>query len=309
MLALIARFLSPSYMKYPVTSHGSSLLKFTIHALRFKTPRLWHGFRVPNSSRSFATSDDPNCWSPRCRPNIAPNQGFATVIVGPTKQQFVIHQSLLKHYSKSFETMLDIRASDQAIDLAQEDAQIFEFFNHWLYYQRYPERGVDLDEIVDAWSKDKSDDAEDKGDTKSSNLIALHIFAHKHNIPQLQRDTLDEYFQHFQQEDTSLPPIDAIKHAFDKLDAHAPLCQLLIDIQCCCKQHENWTNETAQWYPAAFLLGTLRRYAAIVQNGKQKRWWKLDICDYHVHQSDEERVACKKEQKRRRRRGVGRHQG
>lgn len=231
----------------------------------------------------------------------SPDQGFATVVVGKTRKRFTIHQSLLMHYSTFFSKALDLKHEKNAVDLTHEEPQVFEFFVHWLYHQRFPDHPQDADELVDAWSKDKSNDVEDKGDTKTSNLIALYVFATKYNVPQLQTDALDKYFQHFQHEETSLPPIDAIRNAFENLQASSPLCQLLIDIQCCCKQHENWTSETAEWYPSTFLLGTLRRYAAIVQDGKQKRWWKLDLCDYHDHKDDEERADCKKEQRRRKR--------
>lgn len=231
----------------------------------------------------------------------SPAQEITTIVVGKPEKQFIVHTSLLTHYSTIFGATDDTGLQHNIQTLAQEDPQIFEFFIHWVYHQRFPSQSRDCDELVDAWSKDRSDDAEDKGDTKSSNLVALHIFAHKYGILQLQKDTLDEYFRHFQKDDTSLPPIDAIKNAFVNLDSRAPLCRLLVDIQCCCKQHENWTQETAEWYPSAFLLGTLRRYAAIVQDGKQKRWWKLDLCDYHNHEHQEERAACKKAQKYRKR--------
>lgn len=232
----------------------------------------------------------------------SPNQSFATVVVGKGEKRFVIQQNLLIHYSKYFQAVLNkqsAKSKDKTITLGEEDPATFEFFIHWLYYQRFPDKkNNDTDELVDAWSRDVSDSDNDKGDTKSCNLINLHVFGTKYDIPQLKKDTLDEYFYHFQKDDTSLPPIDAIRTAFDNLEAKAPLCQLLIDIQCCCKQHENWTEETSQWYPTAFLLGTLRRYAAIVQEGKQKRWWKLDLCDYHNHVTEEECLNCKKEQRR-----------
>lgn len=59
-----------------------------------------------------------------------------TVIVGPTKQRFVIHENLVRYYSEYFDAALksDFKeASSNTFELIEDNASVFAGFVHYLY--------------------------------------------------------------------------------------------------------------------------------------------------------------------------------
>jgi hypothetical protein len=170
---------------------------------------------------------------------------------------------------------------------------------HWLYYQRFPDKiKSDADELITAWSADG--DGDSPGDTKSRNLIHLHVFSDKYGIEELGKETFGCLFYHMQNLAQTLPEMTHVKYIFESLEIKSPLCWLLIHMQCLCHEEE-WQSQTsaADWRPD-FLMGVLARYAQVVDR-EHKLIRKHDICDYHVHKTDEDRAACKKEGQKRRR--------
>lgn len=72
----------------------------------------------------------------------AADASFATIIIGKEEKKFVVHEHLLTHYSDFFRAALtgDFKeAEDKIVRLEEEDPTVFEFFVHWLYYQRFPD--------------------------------------------------------------------------------------------------------------------------------------------------------------------------
>jgi hypothetical protein len=214
----------------------------------------------------------------------------------------VVHEHLLTHYSGFFRAALTggfKEAEDKTVKLKEDQPLTFELFVHWLYYQRFPDKSKgDADEITSAWAN--GDDEINYGWTKSRNLINLHVFSDRYNIPQLFQKSMDELYWHITQDCAMLPPVASIDTAFSALDQESPMCRYLVHVHCCTKREE-WEVLDREDYPEDFLWKALLRYADIATKGETKVYWKLKLCDYHNHVTDEEQEACKKEQKRRKR--------
>jgi hypothetical protein len=170
---------------------------------------------------------------------------------------------------------------------------------HWLYYQRFPDKAKsDVDELTTAWAVNGEDDL--AGETKSINLIRLHLFSDKYQVPQLSKETLDDFFHHLQLEATALAGPKAITEAYNSLDENSPFVRLLVDTQCCTVNSICKVSEQYIW-PAGYLWNMIHRYHEIIRQNMPSEYWKLNLCDYHDHKTDEEKDACNNEQKRRER--------
>lgn len=228
---------------------------------------------------------------------------LATVIVGRDMKRFVVHEHLLTHYSDFFRAALTggfKEAVDKVVTLAEDNPQTLDFFVHWLYYQRFPNKAkCDADELTTAWS---ANDDHGTGITKSTNLILLHVFSDKYNISQLYKETFEGFYHYLQLEGTRLANVTAIAKVFNSLDENAPLYRYLVDLHCCVKWvvWERDTTDRRAW-STGFPWSVLRHYNDIVVNKMLSDCWKLKLCDYHDHKTNAEEEACKKEQKRQKR--------
>jgi hypothetical protein len=100
---------------------------------------------------------------------------IATVLVGPDQISFAVHESLLIHYSKSFRAALTGNFSEaryKTVKLADENADVFELFVHWLYYQRFLEKTAGDDEgLWELWLN------KDFADAGTDQCIQLYVLA------------------------------------------------------------------------------------------------------------------------------------
>jgi hypothetical protein len=243
--------------------------------------------------------------------NSGPKPSFATVLVGHSKDRFVVHENLLTHYSEFFRAALTgsfKEAEDKIVKLGNTHGFTFECFVHWLYTQRFPDASKgDDEELVDGWGS--SDDPRKLIDS----LIDMYIFGDRCMVPQLQRVALDHLYRHIQVHTTPVPEEDDIYNAFGHLRSDNPLCRLLVDVKLyydhCCDGSSNpySRDEKAEWpmngepdYPSEYLLAFARRateiYGGIRWGEKNLNDFDLDLCNYHDHKTDEEKETCKQDQ-------------
>ncbi|KAH8730249.1 hypothetical protein GQ44DRAFT_823580 [Phaeosphaeriaceae sp. PMI808] len=230
----------------------------------------------------------------------APRSPFATVIVGQDQERFVVHEHLLTTHSKFFRAALTGRfkeSKDKVVMLAEEDSSFFEFFIHWLYYRRLPEKdSLDDEELVSHWR------GKDSG---ISNAIKLYIFGGKYDIQQLRRALIDKLYglvllggrvvidgNHEAYIGKALPSSMDTDLAFDELDSGDPLCQFLVDVQCYLGKRMKDGFHSFSSKP--FLNGVLGRYRQIIDGQIIKNRIKMKLCDYHEHGDQEDGDACKK---------------
>jgi hypothetical protein len=216
-------------------------------------------------------------------PNRASDATFARVVVGQQGKCFTVHQDLLVHHSPFFRAALTgsfKEADSKTVILADSDPQVFEFFVHWLYYQRFCRPG-DSPELLALWTDD------DDEDLKSSNLIMLYVFCDKYHVSALQRQTLDELFDHVFEEE--LPSIQNVGFAFENLREDDPLCRFFVDAYC--YWSGAWMLDSVQALPIVFVTMVMQQYSRYA-HGERDRTCSPELCDYHGHKEIRERLQC-----------------
>jgi hypothetical protein len=173
---------------------------------------------------------------------------------------------------------------------------MIECFVHWLYYERFPDvsKGDDED-LVKTWGT--ADDQE----TLTLSLVKMYVLGDRYIIPQLQRATIDCLFNHMRRPTTTTPNQMLIAYVFTNLSANNPLCRYMVDVNLHYDRYDEGKSpyevEDIGGWPEAYLLGLARRASHIIAN---VRWEHKDmfdfspkLCDYHRHETDEERKRCK----------------
>ncbi|KAF1946163.1 hypothetical protein EJ02DRAFT_418927 [Clathrospora elynae] len=219
------------------------------------------------------------------------NTMHATILVGPSKACWTLPLDLLTHASPFFRAALTgnfLEAKTKTVTLPCEDPQIFEFFVHWLYTSRFPAL-TDAPSLVAEW-----DPQEPGGETKTHNLVHLHVFCDRYQIRTLRIKTMEELYVHMEDPalNTFLPDLEIVQYAYENLgDDEAPLCRFLVDAQCHWASSQSWGADDTGGWPLGFLTGVLRLYSVFAQ-GSGGRESYLDACDYHEHGDEGERKAC-----------------
>lgn len=230
---------------------------------------------------------------------------FATVLVGPDAKPFNVHEELLTLHSPFFRAALTgnfKEAEDKTVTLKEEDPKIFEFFVHWLYYNCLPDKDSDP-ALLELW--DCEGDCEgncegncegdcEGGETKTGNLLYLHVFCDKYDVPELKRQTMDMFYSHQDNTEAHLPDPRMVEHVFSHLAEKSPLCRYLVDLHCHYAQAQAWDEFEADEWPRAFLTKVMRRYTEYAL-GDRSIYDPPDICDYHDHPNEEAKAACKAE--------------
>jgi hypothetical protein len=233
----------------------------------------------------------------------AQNHTFATLIVGENEARFNVHESLLVTYSEFFRAALQggfKEAHEKTVELEDEDSDIIELFVHWLYYQRFPDKNKgDDDDLLAKWTLNENEDYQ-----KIDKLTQLYVFGDKYQVSKLQRDVIDEVFDIYvhQRNDIPLPGNKQLAFIFDLLRVQDPFCQLITDVICWMGNADLYDSIEEGDGLEAFAIASLRRFSQIHKaNNLGKRVgvsnlkYNLNLCDYHQHESKEEKAACKKE--------------
>ena len=223
------------------------------------------------------------------------NAEIATIIVGPDKDKFIIHQELLTYHSPYFRAALTggfKEAKEKSVTLKDEHPRIFEFFMHWLYHGRLP-NASDCVELFDNWRK-----LNPAGESCTDNhLIDLYVFCDKHQIHKLKLSLIGELVTFHGVHENTLPHISAVNHAFDHLPEKDPLNRYLVDVHAFYASDSVWDEEMVQRVSPKFLSSVMCKYAA---NNHGRNLIKApDVCDYHDHENEEDKKACSATQKRR----------
>lgn len=160
----------------------------------------------------------------------APNVRFATVLVGPNKTRFVVHQELLTYHSEFFRAALTGRfkeAEEKTVVLQKDSPLIFEFALHWMYHEDFPDEDDTDTELLGQWALE-----DESGAREADNLIRLHVFADKYDITKLKTETLDELFTQSTENFPLLPYSTSVRYAHENLPAGSALLKYLVDLHC-----------------------------------------------------------------------------
>jgi hypothetical protein len=172
----------------------------------------------------------------------------------------------------------------------EHNGQIFEFFVHWLYYQRLPNED-DAVELYNAWADDEAG-----GEKMTENLVHLYVLSDKYDVPELKVHAMTLLFNHIEYDDTiELPLVPDIRFAFENLPEENPLCRYLVDAYCYWAIADVWKDFGSLNWPTGFVARVLAQYTEFAYGDRDRDNIKV-ACDYHEHQDIEERVACRRVQ-------------
>lgn len=214
--------------------------------------------------------------------NRGPNARFATVLVGPEKTRFVVHQDLIAHHSDFFKAALTgnfKEAAEKTVALTEEDPVFFEFFVHWLYYQKLPTKDDADVNLLGQWMNE-----DDYGDLETDNLIVLHILADKYGVAKLKRDTTDGLLDHIETGNGFFPSATQISDAYKSLPRNSALLKLLVDLVCRFPGSVDWEDD----FPLPFVRAVLKLFSAEGCLYSER----LDECDYHDRKAGEKKCSC-----------------
>jgi hypothetical protein len=217
---------------------------------------------------------------------------FATIAVteGCLNCSFVVHEELLKYHSPFFRAALDGSFEEAKAKKVRVEAsaETVEFFVHWLYNQRLPSK-QDHPDLFKLWEYLD----QNSYSMAQLNLLRLHVFCDKYDVPVLKRLTLDTYIE-LVASNSNAPCAAHICIASANMPEDSPICRFVLDV--CCKK-----NTPARWEwlftplwepPVIFYKLALKRYSQLLGQA-QSTHSPLDICNYHDHKDEEERNACK----------------
>ena len=219
---------------------------------------------------------------------------LVTVLVGAKRAKFTINEELLTSHSDFFRAALTGRfkeAESKSITLKDDDIRIFKFFVHWLRHQRFPDKH-DAEPLYKKWTSSVD------GETMTDNLIRLYVLADKYQVLELKIKIMTMLFNHVFDGDCDVFPDDLIvQFAYKNLPPNSPLCQFLVDVYCYWSTCSTWSDFADCEWPPAFMTGVLCQYTDFAL-GDRGRDDFTTPCDYHGHQSCEERIVCQVEQQR-----------
>ena len=196
---------------------------------------------------------------------------FDTIVyvkVGKDLKAFGLHKGLLCNRSAYFRAALEgnfKEAKEQVVLLPEDDVDVFELFQFWLYSGNLLDTGESIVNL------------------SASLLVSLYLFAETRCIPQLQDMTIDALIHHI--EVTNTFPTGSIPQIYDNTTETSPLRRLLVDVAAREGERRNgsWFSEERQHlYNRTFLIDLVvalydRNPKARVQDFTGLR------CDYHVH--------------------------
>ncbi|OCK86815.1 uncharacterized protein K441DRAFT_649705, partial [Cenococcum geophilum 1.58] len=145
------------------------------------------------------------------RPSSATHT-IVTIEVGQEKKAHYIHEDLLAHCSGYFRAVFTgsfKEAEEKQLHLEDVTGETFDVFVDWLYQRNLP------GQKESHYAEDK--DGEEHGSFLDQHeIIKIHIFADRYDIPDLQRDTIDTMFAYFKHTG-KIPTAETIKMAFESL--------------------------------------------------------------------------------------------
>ncbi|OAG12361.1 uncharacterized protein CC84DRAFT_1068612, partial [Paraphaeosphaeria sporulosa] len=156
-------------------------------------------------------------------------QKFATVIVGLTMHMFLVHETLLTHYSKFFRAALQrgfAETEPKTVTLKVVEAPLFEIFVHWLYHRRLRSAACNDDkELVAHYENSRN------RTSIVDVLVKLYVFGDVYQLTSFRKVTLRTLFHHFHSS-KFFPLYSTFNLEFAKLSTKDPLCRLIVDWPC-----------------------------------------------------------------------------
>ncbi|KAG9657191.1 hypothetical protein KCU64_g5367, partial [Aureobasidium melanogenum] len=217
----------------------------------------------------------PNKW-----PSSKSYKEPVTLIVGATKEHYILHKDLLCFYSDFFRAAFNgsfKEAAERKIELPNTEVDVFEAFQVWLYTQKMPKN---------------ENTSSGKVHLEWPILIKLWIFGDKYQMPLLQNIVMDNSFDKVEMDAET--PLYWIRLAYENTTPNSPLRKAITDImayRAIMHKSEATTrtclSDTVYWPIQACLDVIAAMERGWVSNAPRKVLPTRDQCYYHVHATGE----------------------
>jgi len=163
----------------------------------------------------------------------------------------------------------------------------FNVFVEWLYTQKLPADGKSWNTIAN----------QSKSDLLGMLRLKLYVLADRLIVPSLHRLLNRAIVNVSRIYYVSPPPYENIIYAFQHLPPSDSILDYFIDIFYMgwdSDIHDRSGEDNFSDLPQDFLLRLLTKMGKERKRSKyrQQSLYKLDVCSYHAHASDEERASC-----------------
>ncbi|KAL3417827.1 hypothetical protein PVAG01_10837 [Phlyctema vagabunda] len=214
-----------------------------------------------------------------------------TFIIGPSKQNFVVHKEFVCHYSPVLEAAFNsafVEGQTQTYVLEDTTQQAFKYFVQWLYAQ-----SIDLeihgkgDKTKVKCDEDGSPDAEIRGEIcgkQNSTLIEVWLLAAKFMVPGLQNHIIDLFMENHAKCNRVM--VDFTHAAYAKMERGNPLRRLCIRMLAWHHQFSDFSEELTEIYTPELIYDLVKvLYESRKTDTSFSAECKMKPNDYYVQQA------------------------
>lgn len=250
--------------------------------------------------------------------NSGIDQTIVTIKIGPDAKDFHIHRELLCKASRYFQGTFKgefSEARDRVINLDDISVRTFETVQRWLYSgilllpadsDAYLDPNLHLEhpnfEVCDDCGEVSRND---KVENWAFDLLDVSVLADKYNFPSLWQETMIN-LQHLNEIGGNLPSLEIVCQTYERRPEHSALCTYMVDMyvrrwdpkvkSCPTCYEEEVACFTADKLPRAFMFEVLVKSHHNIDD-KAFCSWKMDWCDHHEHNGEEEIRSCRTQRK------------
>ncbi|MCJ1283878.1 hypothetical protein MMC26_003209 [Xylographa opegraphella] len=211
------------------------------------------------------------------RNNLKLFNDWVTLVVGPEKKIFKMHMGLLCSVSPYFKAALEgdfKEAQEQVIELTEDDSEIIEYFQFWLYTQSILDEDETMSHIE--WEI----------------LVGLYVLGDSRLIVTLQNHVMDLLLRNITY-DRELPEFETIYGIYEKTCPASLLRRFIVEASARHADLDTWEwnfvdgVETAQ---RDFLKDLVLEVDKDHDKRQERDLWKIR-CSYHIHTEGEARCS------------------
>ncbi|CAI7604491.1 unnamed protein product [Penicillium glandicola] len=151
-----------------------------------------------------------------------------TILVGPSKEPFHIHESIICNSSLFFQKAMSgswKESKERTLELPEDDPERFALYSHWLYFAKLP---------VIAEGETKEESAKNRR-KEYRDLTYAYVLGDRLLDSKFQNSVIDAIVEKYSTKDTFdgkryTPGTDMINHAYKLTTESATIRKLLVDI-------------------------------------------------------------------------------
>lgn len=203
------------------------------------------------------------------------------ISIGPEKKLYTIHKDLICHHSEYFRAAYNGRwkESEDGVELEDVEPEVFGIFVHWLYLQRMPKNDRSFFHLTGS------------DIPKHNRLLLLKacVFGDRFMAFSFKKAAHNQYID----SSNFVLWYEHVIYAFGNLAGDDLLLKAMVGLHCyqwSPDQDEEDELALRAELPHSFLVSVMIRQQELLT----ALWdtYSFDVCQYHLHDSNEERQAC-----------------